>query len=36
VNAPFSWPNSSLSSKPSEIAAQFTATNGAFARGDMR
>ena len=36
VNAPFSWPNSSLSSRPSETAAQLMATNGAFARGDRR
>ena len=28
VNAPFSWPNSSLSSRLSGTAAQFTATNG--------
>ena len=28
VNAPRSWPNSSLSSSVSGIAAQFTATNG--------
>src|ERR1035438_8705379 len=26
VNAPFSWPNNSLSSSPSGIAAQFTFT----------
>ena len=28
VKAPFSWPNSSLSSTPSANALQFTATNG--------
>ena len=28
VNAPFSWPNSSLSSKPDGIAAQFTLMKG--------
>ena len=33
VNAPFSWPNSSLSSSVSGIAAQLIATNGPFARG---
>ena len=27
VNAPFSWPNSSLSSRPVGIAAQFSLTN---------
>src|SRR5207245_1222894 len=34
VNAPFSWPNSSLSSSVSGSAAQFTATNGLPRRGD--
>ena len=34
VKAPFSWPNSSLSSSVSGIAAQFTATNGPLARGE--
>ena len=33
VNAPFSWPNSSLSSSVSESAAQFRQTNGPFFRG---
>ena len=33
VNAPFSWPNSSLSSSDSVSAAQLTATNGREARG---
>ena len=33
VNAPFSWPNSSLSKSVSGIAPQSTATNGAEARG---
>src|SRR5262249_34569151 len=33
VNAPFSWPNSSLSSKFSGMAAQLRARNGAWARG---
>ena len=28
MNAPFSWPNSSLSSSVSGMAAQFTATKG--------
>ncbi len=32
VNAPFSWPNSSLSSSVSVSAAQLTATNGPAAR----
>ena len=32
VNAPFSWPNSSVSSSVSGIAAQLIATNGASAR----
>ena len=36
VNAPFSWPNSSLSSSVSGIAAQLTATNGPVARGELR
>src|SRR5437667_2454189 len=34
VNAPFSWPNSSLSSSVSGSAAQFTATNGLPRRGE--
>ena len=34
VNAPFSWPNSSLSISSEGIAAQFTATNGASLRGE--
>src|SRR3989475_1531716 len=34
VKAPFSWPNSSLSSSVSGIAAQFTATNGLLRRGE--
>ena len=33
VNAPFSWPNSSVSSSVSGIAAQLIATNGPSARG---
>jgi len=33
VNAPFSWPNNSLSNSASGIAAQFTAANTPFARG---
>ena len=33
VNAPFSWPNSSLSSNVSGIAAQLIGTKGPFARG---
>ncbi len=32
VNAPFSWPNSSLSSSASGMAAQLTGTNGPAAR----
>ena len=32
VNAPFSWPNSSLSSSPVGMAAQFTFTNGCWLR----
>ena len=36
VNAPFSWPNSSLSSSVSVIAAQLIATNGFSARGLLR
>ena len=32
VNAPFSWPNSSDSTSPSGIAAEFTATKGPSAR----
>src|SRR5207253_1310749 len=35
VNAPFSWPNSSLSSRVSGMAAQFTAMNGLARRGDL-
>ena len=34
VNAPFSWPNSSLSSSDSEIAAQLMHTSGPPARGE--
>ena len=33
VNAPFSWPNSSLSSSVSGIAAQLIGTYGCVARG---
>ncbi len=33
VNAPFSWPNSSLASTPSANAPQLSATNGPPARG---
>ena len=33
VKAPFSWPNNSLSSRFSGIAAQLTATNGPVALG---
>ena len=33
VKAPFSWPNSSLSSSVSGMAAQLRARNGALARG---
>ena len=33
VNAPFSWPNSSVSSSASGIAAQLIATNGPSLRG---
>ena len=36
VNAPFSWPNSSLSSRFSGIAAQLTATNRPVALGPWR
>ena len=36
VNAPFSWPNSSLSSRSAGIAPQFTGTNGRPARADSR
>src|SRR5260370_767229 len=36
VNAPFSWPNSSLSSRFSGIAAQFTATTGPLDLGPLR
>ena len=35
VKAPFSWPNSSLSSSVSGIAAQLTATNGLSRRGPV-
>ena len=35
MNAPFSCPNSSLSSSVSGIAEQFTATKGALRRGDI-
>ena len=35
VNAPFSWPNSSLSSSVSGMAAQLTATNGWSRRGPL-
>ena len=34
VNAPFTWPNSSLSMRCRGIAPQLIATNGAFSRGD--
>ncbi len=34
VNAPFSWPNSSLSSSSAGSAAQFTFTNGRSLRGE--
>src|SRR5467141_1813621 len=33
VNAPFSWPNSSLSTSSRENAAQLTGMNGPLARG---
>ena len=33
MNAPFSWPNSSLSMSPSGMAPRFTGTNGALKRG---
>ena len=33
VNAPFSCPNSSLSTRPAEIAAQFTLTSSRSRRG---
>ncbi len=33
VNAPFSWPNSSLSSSSAGIAPQLTATKGRLRRG---
>jgi len=36
VNAPFTWPNSSDSSRFSGIAPQLTATNGWLARGLAR
>src|SRR3989454_485308 len=36
VNEPFSWPNNSLSSRFSGIAAQLTATNGPDAIGPFR
>ena len=35
MNAPRSWPNSSLSSSDSESAAQLRRTNGRSARGDQ-
>src|SRR5471032_2861575 len=35
VNAPFSWPNSSDSSRFSCSAAQFTFTNARFARSEL-
>jgi hypothetical protein len=34
VNAPSSWPNSSLSSRLSATAAQLMVMNGSDARGD--
>ncbi len=34
VKAPFSWPNSSLSSRSFGMAAQLTSTNGLLARSD--
>jgi hypothetical protein len=34
VKAPFTWPNSSLCTKPSGIAPQFTTTKGLAARRD--
>ena len=34
VKLPFMWPNSSLSISSPGIAAQFTSTNGPWARGD--
>ena len=34
VKAPFSWPNSSLSSSSAGSAAQFTFTNGRSLRGE--
>ena len=36
VNAPFSWPNSSLSSRSTGMAAQLTLTNGPDANGLCR
>jgi hypothetical protein len=36
VNAPFSWPKSSLSSRLSGIAPQLIATNGPFLRGELK
>ena len=36
VNAPFTWPNSSLSSRFSGIAPQLIVTNGLPARGERR
>ena len=36
VKAPFSWPNSSLSSSVSVSAAQLISTNGPAARGEAR
>jgi hypothetical protein len=35
VKAPFSWPNSSLSSRFSGMAAQLTLMNGRLARRDF-
>ena len=34
VNAPFTWPNISLSNSPSESPPRFTATSGRAARGE--
>ncbi len=35
VKAPLRWPNTSLSSRSRGIAAQFSGTNGFFARFDI-
>ena len=35
VNAPFSWPNSSLSMSASGMAPQLTTTSGLSARGEL-